>query len=89
MTDRLTNKAKIVCTNGVYRYFDRNGAELFDGDTVRYASGATKLLYKTESGELGTDATNPKWIEQGRAAPCEYGIYPLNFDEVSEIEKCN
>lgn len=26
---------------------------------------------------LGTDATNPIWIEKGRAVPCEYGIYPF------------
>lgn len=34
----------------------------------------------------GWDATNPKWIESGRAVPCEYGIYPLTRDETEEVE---
>lgn len=73
--------------DGQLHYFDRNGTELNDGDTVRYESGATQKLYLTEDGRLGTDATNPVWIANGRAAPCEYGIYPLEEAETEEIEK--
>ena len=41
-------------------------------------------VYATENGELGTDATNPKWIKSGRAVPCEYGIYP--FEEQMNVK---
>ncbi len=34
---------------------------------------------------LGTDATNKSWIEDGRARPCEYGIYPFNFEDLQDI----
>lgn len=72
----------------IYRYFDRNGAEIFDGDTVIYtATGRTEKVYLTDGGELGTDATNPVWIKAGRAVPCQYGIYPFTDKELSEIEK--
>lgn len=58
------------------RYYDMNGKELHDGDTVMM-DGREQKVYLTEDGYLGTDATNPVWIEKGRAAPCEYGIYPF------------
>ena len=73
--------------NGAYHYFDRNGTELHDGDTVLYESGETQKLYPTENGQLGTDATNPVWIADGSAVPCEYGIYPLEEEETEEIVK--
>lgn len=72
--------------NGKYKYFDRNGAEITEGCEVKYANGKIKKVYLTENEELGTDATNPKWIESGRAAPCEYGIYTFTKDETEEIE---
>ena len=73
--------------NGTYHYFDRNGTELHDGDVVQYESGSRQKLYLTENGRLGTDATNPVWIANGRAVPCEYGIYPLEEAETEEIVK--
>lgn len=81
------NKGKIVEKDGVYRYFDRDGMELFDGDFIEHENGQREELYMTENGELGTDATNPLWIETGRAVACEYGIYPLNYADVAEIKK--
>lgn len=69
-----------------YRYFDKNGVEITDGCTIRYESGNTEKVYATDSGELGTDATNHKWVETGRAFPCEYGIYPLTWSETNEVE---
>ena len=51
-----------------------------------YESGETQKLYLTENGQLDTDATNPVWIADGRAVPCEYGIYPLE-EETEEIVK--
>ena len=71
--------------DGQLHYFDRNGTELHDGDTIRYESGETQKLYLTENGRLGTDATNPVWIADGRAVSCEYGIYPLEEEETEEI----
>ena len=85
----MKNKATIIrVPNGNDRYFDKNGVELFDGDTVKFGDRVEKL-YLTVDGELGTDATNPVWIKSGRAIPCEYGIYPLEFSEMAEIEKIN
>jgi hypothetical protein len=72
--------------NGKLRYFDRNGTEITEGSRIRYASGRVLDVYLTEGDELGTDATNPAWIASGRAAPCEFGIYPLTEDETNEIE---
>lgn len=80
-------KATIISKPGTYRYFDKNGTELKDGDTICYASGRTEKLYRTTDGRLGTDATNPSWIASGRAEPCEYGIYPLEHGEMPEIVK--
>ena len=80
---------KIVMDNGAYRYFDKNGVELHDGDTIVWDSGKKEKVYLTDQDQLGTDATNPKWIESGRAVPCEYGIYPLELSDMKEIAKCD
>lgn len=72
------------------KYWDKNGVELKVGDVVRYPSGELKALYlyEDENGTgLGTDATNPAWIESGRACECEYGIYPLTKAETEEVVK--
>jgi len=63
------------------KYFDRNGEEILEGDLV-IMDGKIKKVYRTEDGYLGTDATNPKWIEIGRACECEYGVYP--FEETDD-----
>lgn len=68
------------------RYFDKNGVEITEDCKIKYADGTIKEVYLTESETLGTDATNPKWIEWGRAVPCEYGIYPLEEEETEEVE---
>lgn len=72
--------------NGKIRYFDKNGLEITEGCKVRASSGEVKTVYLTVDGELGTDATNPKWIECGRAVPGEYGIYPLSSAETDSVE---
>ena len=48
-----------------------------------YSETVTKLrdVYRADDDSLGTDATNPSWIESGRAYPCEYGIYPFSSDD--------
>lgn len=58
-------------------YYDMNGAEIHDGDTVAM-NGRNWKVFATEEGYLGVDSTNPKWIESGRAAEGEYGIYPFS-----------
>ena len=72
--------------NGKTRYFDKNGKEITEGCKIKWGNGKVESVYLTENDELGTDATNPKWIELGRAVPCEYGIYPLNELETEMIE---
>lgn len=76
--------------NGKPKYFDKNGKEITEGCKVKYADGRRSrtiyTVYLTENDELGTDATNPAWIESGRAVPCEFGIYPFEESETNEIE---
>lgn len=72
--------------NGKLRYYDKNGKEITEGCEIRYEDGRTQEVYLTEDDYLGTDATNPHWLEIGRAYPCEYGIYPLTREETEEVE---
>ena len=81
----------IKTEDGKKKYFDRNGKEIKEGCKVKYCHGDKSLerietVYSTENGELGTDATNPAWIDRGLAVPCEYGIYPFGNAETNEIE---
>lgn len=76
----------IKMENDVRHYFDKNGIEITEGCSIKWASGRIQEVYLTDEGELGTDATNPKWLETGRAVPCEYGIYPLTLEDTNEIE---
>lgn len=49
--------------------------------------GKKEKVYLLEDQEhLGIDATNPKWIESGRAFPCEYGCYELTLDDLLVAE---
>ena len=79
----------IKAVNGKYKYFDKNGVEITEGCKIKYPDGEIEKVYMTTEGQLGTDATNPKWIESGRAIPCEYGIYPLGNNETNEVEVVN
>jgi len=76
----------IKTVNNELKYFDKNGKEITEGCKIKFESGRIEKVYLTTEGELGTDATNPKWIEIGRAVECEYGIYPLTREETEEVE---
>lgn len=71
---------------GKYLYYDKNGEQITAGCKIRYQDGSTRTVYATTDGELGTDATNPKWIASGRAFECEYGIYPLTLEDTYRVE---
>lgn len=73
--------------NDKYTYYDKNGNILHDGDIIVYSDGREEKLYESVDGRLGTDATNKHWIETGRAVPCEYGIYPLEYNDLQEVVK--
>lgn len=86
---------KIMRIDGVLRYYDNNGEEIHAGDYVVFGSfkddgverKPEKVYLCADEETLGTDATNPKWIENGRACPCEYGIYPfVQADDVYLVE---
>ena len=78
---------KIIYEKGKTRYFDMNGEEIHDGDTVML-DGNVEKVYLTENDTLGIDATNQAWIDRGWAVPCEYGIYDFNkYDEPVLIKK--
>lgn len=72
--------------NGELCYYDRNGNEITEGCMIRYPDGRTEIVYLTENGYLGTDATNRSWIERGLAVPCEYGIYVFTEEEIEDVE---
>lgn len=81
----------IKIENGKRRYFDKHGVEIIEGCYIKYPHGDRSMerveqVYLTVEGELGTDATNPMWIESGKAMPCEYGVYPLTAEETDEVE---
>lgn len=78
-------KAKIE--NG--KYYDKNGIQIHEGDMIKCSDGKVRKIYLTDKDELGTDATNPLWIENGRYCECEYGIYPIEEHELAEIEVVN
>ena len=79
---------RIIEDSDTYRYYDMDGNELNDGDIVTTDNGAhLQMLYRTEDGRLGVDATNPAWIMTGRAVPCEMGIYPLEKEDMETIKK--
>lgn len=87
MADVKTNEIIYDSASGKFRYFDNYGTELHDGDTVSIGGGEAQKLYLTDQGALGTDATNPAWIKNGRATECEFGIYPLEMSDMSDIVK--
>ena len=81
----------IKVENGKHRYFDKHGVEITDGCTIKYDHADKSLIryekvYLTENDLLGTDATNPIWVEKGWAVPCEYGIYPLCHEDTEMCE---
>lgn len=59
------------------KYYDENGAEIHDGDTVLMDGREWKVM-ETCDGYLGVDSTNPTWIAMGRAAEGEFGIYQFS-----------
>lgn len=84
-------KATIIRGKGdqLDRYFDKNGNELHAGDMIKFSESDAKAqkLYLTDDGQLGTDATNPSWIESGRAVECECGIYLLEWSDMEYLIK--
>ena len=76
----------IKVENGEREYYDKNGRQITNGCKVMYADGSIRKVHLTADEELGVDATNPKWIETGRAYECEFGIYPLSEADTNEVE---
>ena len=56
------------------------------GSIIRYPDGRDREVFETEKGELGIDATNPAWVESGKAVPCEFGVYPLTEEDCEVVE---
>lgn len=76
----------IKVINGQKHYYDKHGTEITEHSFIKYPSGRVNEIFRTTEGDLGTDATNPLWIEKGRAFPGEWGIYPLMVGETDEVE---
>ena len=73
----------IKMKDGKRHYFDMNGKEILEGSKIILSEGdKPREVFLCEDGQLGIDATNPAWIESGRAVPCEYGLHPLTLEDV-------
>lgn len=83
MKEGVTMIKRIVGKN---IYYDKNGVEITEGCLLKFKDGSIQTVYRTVEDELGTDATNPTWIERSIAVPCEYGIYPLTVAVTEEVE---
>ena len=83
----MENAATITQENGRYHYFDKAGTEIHDGDNIVWDSGKEETVYLSTQNELGVDATNPAWVENGRAEPGEYGLYPLTEYDLKNIKR--
>lgn len=75
---------KIIYNNGNAQYYDVYGREILPGNDV-LLNGRIQEVVRTEDGYLGTDATNPAWIDKGWAEPFEYGVYPFNEKDEPEL----
>lgn len=68
------------------RYFDKNGAEIFAGMTLRHDDGDVRKVYECGdeygSANLGFLASNPRFLERHPDWPVEY--YPLRQFNLSE-----
>lgn len=76
----------IKTEDGKTKYYDKNSVEITAGCRIRFPSGDIEKVYLTDDDQLGTDATNKKWIESGRAVECEYGVYPLTSEDTQTVE---
>lgn len=76
----------IKIIDGKKHYYDKDGIEITVGSKIKYPSGHIKEVYLSNTGDLGTDATNPEWIESGRAEPLEWGVLPLMVKDTYEVE---
>lgn len=74
-------------SQGVFVYYDCNNVQLHEGDMVSINGREPEKLLLTVDGELGTDATNPSWIKNGRAFEGEFGVYPLDHEDLKTIVK--
>ena len=83
---KISRLKRIKVTNDGLEYFDKNMNKISDGDLIKWGDGHTEKVYLTKNGFLGTDVTNPQWIEDRRAVPCEYRVYPFTYDDLENIE---
>lgn len=72
----------------VAHYFDKNGAEIKAGMTLRHDDGEEKKVYECGdefgSSNLGFLASNPRFLELHPEWPTEY--YPLHQFNLNEWE---
>ena len=63
-------------------FFDLGNRE--PNEKYGFIDGSREQLWLATDGTLGIDATNPAWIESGRACPKEYGLYPLSWTNLKQ-----
>lgn len=93
----MKNKARIDYSTKPYTYYDMDGKIIRENDSIEFyleendgtllKTGRIDRVYLLKDEEsLGIDATNPEWIKNGRAYPCEYGCYALNLDDLKHCK---
>ena len=93
MEDRMTGEpGTIERIDEILHYFDMDGNEILEGDTVRMNaddlphSREIEVMASDDEEYLGEDATNPVWVQNGRAYPGEFGMYPFNQEDLRHME---
>lgn len=68
------------------RYWDKNGKEIKDGSIIMLDGREREVVLLDDEERLGIDATNPRWIETGKAEPFQYGCYQLLVEDCMNAE---
>lgn len=64
-------------------YYDKNGKEIKSGMRLRHDDGEISLVYTTDDGDLGFNASNENWIGFD---PLKRELYPLYQFDLKEYE---
>jgi len=67
----------------IERYFDKHGEEIKEDMKLRHDDGTIELVYKSDDGDLGFNASNENWVGFD---PNSRELYPLYQFPLSEYE---
>ena len=67
----------------IERYFDKHGEEIKEDMKLKHDDGTIELVYKSDDGDLGFNASNENWVGFD---PYKRELYPLYQFPLSEYE---